>query len=221
MIVIDTDLRDFLDQHVGWYWGYGAALACVGHLLSGCLAKIYLASSQARADCQPEGSHPDVDRNWSSEQLSFVHDAVDLTRLQKIGELLPHSIAMQLLRVCWENPGNAYNCGNCEKCLRTMIALEALGHGGKCPSFSDSINLRAVRRLSFGNEVVRGMHVENLNMLEQTGRSPALASALRKALQSKQVVRKMVRPVYLKLLNAWLLFQRTVLPQPRWPEQSQ
>src|SRR5690606_18532962 len=41
---------------------------------------------------------------------------------------------------CWRDP-RAYNCGKCEKCLRTMIMLELNGHLERCATLPTELNL--------------------------------------------------------------------------------
>ena len=47
------------------------------------------------------------------------------------------------LRVCWKNVGNKVNCGRCEKCVRTMLALEACGKLGCFSGFDHGRGLIA------------------------------------------------------------------------------
>jgi hypothetical protein len=58
--------------------------------------------------------------------------------------LSSHSEVLARLRVCWENLGN-YNCGLCEKCIRTMLGLRAIGVD-RCPTFPDTLTPELVRQ---------------------------------------------------------------------------
>jgi hypothetical protein len=69
------------------------------------------------------GTHPGLDPLWSTETLEFVHDSALRGRLPKIALVATNPVARRTLRVCWHNPDDAYNCGRCEKCLRTMAGL--------------------------------------------------------------------------------------------------
>jgi hypothetical protein len=103
----------------------------------------------------PWGSHPQLDPLWSSSAVTFEHHGHDATRPEKVASIAGNDAAMAHLRVCWENPGNAYNCGRCEKCLRTMINLHAVGAGARCRTLPSALPLEAVRglRLSHGGQV--------------------------------------------------------------------
>ncbi len=204
VIEIETNLRQFLDRHVSWYWGHGPGLACVGHLLSGGFRRIYLASNQSVTNHTPVGSHPDLDPCWSSRSLEFIYDASKATRFEKLRRLVSENTVKDHLRVCWRNPGNVYNCGKCEKCLRTMVALEALGVLVDVRTFPGEVDCRAVGRMLIDHGVVRSMHEENLRALQQSGRNPELAAALERVLRSPQRTRRYARGLWLKIYNLWL-----------------
>ena len=137
--------RDFADAHgvdlipvrtnvraltAGIDWGryaHGPCLAAIGHVLSPLLHTVYIASSYWFTTLKPWGSHPDIDGRWSSERLEFVHHGLDATRAEKIRRIANSEVALRTLRVCWRNRDNEFNCGRCEKCVRTMFALSCCG----------------------------------------------------------------------------------------------
>lgn len=149
LIEVETNLRDFTDQHGAWGEKiHGAALASVGLLLDSLLERIYVPSTNAYADLFPWGSHPLVDPLWSTEVIQFIHDGCEASRFEKVAAIAGNDHALSTLRVCWENRNGAYNCGQCEKCLRTMTTLEILGALNKCPTFSVvPFNLESIRQL--------------------------------------------------------------------------
>jgi len=84
---------------------------------------------------------------WSTEGLEIVDDGGRFSRLEKTRRIAHHPLVRRSLRVCWENPGGAYNCGRCRKCLMTMAALEALGVRKKITSFPAEFDLGAMSSL--------------------------------------------------------------------------
>jgi hypothetical protein len=70
------------------------------------------------------GSHPDTDPLLSSDWTAVFHDEI-MSRTRKVAIIAESGIGLDQLRVC--NRLSDYNCGSCEKCLRTMASLEALG----------------------------------------------------------------------------------------------
>ena len=64
--------------------------------------------------------------------------------MDKLRVIIQYPEAFSRLRVCWQNTGN-YNCGVCEKCVRTMLALRALGVD-RCAMFSEILTPELVRQ---------------------------------------------------------------------------
>ena len=50
-----------------------------------------------------------------------------VSRPTKVRRLVEAGVDLNELRVC--NRFTDFNCGRCEKCLRTMVALEVMGTG--------------------------------------------------------------------------------------------
>ena len=68
-----------------------------------------------------------LDPLWSTEAVEIVHDGCGQTRVEKIKYISQNETVMKNLRYCWENRDVEYNCGKCEKCLRTATCLEIAG----------------------------------------------------------------------------------------------
>lgn len=145
LLEIETDVRDALDIH--WEHYHGCALAAIGHLLRYQVGTVLIPASYTFGDQVPWGSHPALDHLWSSERVRFVHDGASMTRFARTEEISRSDVALQHLRVCWQNPDGAYNCGRCPKCLRTMIALRVCGALERCVTLPDELDLAAVRKL--------------------------------------------------------------------------
>ena len=154
LIEVKTDLRSRLDRNrLNWgLQGHGALLAHVGIALSTVVEKIYVPSSYTADQLHPWGTHPDLDGHWSSDAVEFVHDGVEASRAAKMEKFIEQDAAMNNLRVCWWNQGNAYNCGECEKCLRTMINLYIAGGLERCATLPDKISIEAIDRLHFNRD---------------------------------------------------------------------
>ena len=126
----------------GWRWYFGAALVAIAYALAPNHSKIFIASGHAYRDLPPCTTHALLDPLWSTETLQIVHDGGE-TRINKLRVLVRHPEALARLRVCWENQGN-YNCGVCEKCIRTMLGLRAFGVE-RCAAFPDTLTPELVR----------------------------------------------------------------------------
>jgi len=160
----------------GWEMYHGVAMAAVAHALAPNHRKIYIASSNSYADQHPWGSHPLLDPLWSTEPVQIVHDGGE-TRMDKLRVVVQYPEALKRLRVCWENP-ETYNCGNCEKCVRTMLALRALGVD-RCAAFPDTLTPKLVRRQQLHQD-----SMESWRKILSSDLPPAYHDAVKSAIHS-------------------------------------
>jgi len=98
--------------------------------------------------------------------------------LKKVAFIADSDTALRFLRVCPEVGDGEYNCGRCEKCVRTMINLELEGKLGQCPTFDQPLEARSIRRLR-AKDTNRGYYRENLAALKEQGIRPDLQRALK------------------------------------------
>jgi hypothetical protein len=153
LIVVRTNVRDVSNRYADWGMYHGAALAMVGHALSSVLGTCIVAATYTYANMPCRGSHPLLDPLWSSETMSFVHDGLEANRMQKLALIAGNEAALSTLRVCWSSE-QEYNCGHCEKCLRTMIALLALGKLDACPTLPHRIDPALIRRIVLNGDSI-------------------------------------------------------------------
>ena len=179
LVVVETNVRSLSDPIASWDLYHGGPMAGVGLALGGLLHRVVVASSYAYQDLHPWGSHPLLDSCWSNEGVEFVHDGCEATRLQKVRRISTSEIALASLRVCWENEDTQYNCGRCEKCVRTMLALHVAGALDRCSTFAQPLSTQAVRRITVGSENGAIFLRELLSTVEASSRDADLAAALR------------------------------------------
>jgi hypothetical protein len=155
VIVVRTNVKDHLLRYTHWDFSHRAALASVALCLEGSISKCIIASTCSYAELHPWGSHPILDPLWSTESLQFLHDGTEALRVDKLPLIADSKLAMKYLRAC-DNPSSSGHCGECEKCLRTMVGLHVIGRLADCPlccrfrrvawAFRD--NFARVRRLA-------------------------------------------------------------------------
>jgi hypothetical protein len=109
-------------REYNWEKTHGLAMAGVAHFLRD-YGEIYIASSYQNRDDIPYGSRWDLDPHFSSRTHQFYHIGENLLRKTKIQIIEKSPIVRQHLRVCWEGNEARVNCGQCEKCLRTILLL--------------------------------------------------------------------------------------------------
>jgi len=186
LIPVYTNIRYLHDDWTFWYDAYmGAALAAVAHALIKRLTIVSIASDYDIPNLRPHGSHPLVEPNFSSYDLRIKYDGITLSRLAKTRLVADWQVALQNIRVCnkteYYRPG-MLNCGQCEKCIRTMLALlasDALKKTGAFPQTDVSEGLvRANVRL---NDRIAPFYEELIVPLEEKGRDD-LARAIKRKL---------------------------------------
>jgi hypothetical protein len=185
LIEIETNIHVISDPHLSWEFYHGPALASSALLLAPQFKKIYIPSSHSYSQLFPWGSHPIVDPLWSTEELEIVHDGCEASRVQKVLQVASSDVALRTLRVCWENRYGAYNCGECDKCLRTMVSLQIAGALDRCATFDRSLDLTVLARLCLPDENSRGFMQENLVVLSARNSDEQLVQALRDCLEGR------------------------------------
>jgi hypothetical protein len=188
LIEFDVSIRPFSDRFLSWDMYHGAALGVVAHALNGVATEILVPATMAFIDdLNGWGSHPLTDPLWSSDTVRLRHDGAEFQRVEKIRYLSEHEIAMHNLRVCWENPDEAYNCGHCSKCVLTRVGLRCVGASGRCttlpagvePSDLTSVSIRREGHQDMNRAVVES-YVEALTNGPE--RAPELLDALTRML---------------------------------------
>jgi hypothetical protein len=103
--------------------------------------------------------------------MRIEHQGVALSRLAKTKLIADWDIGLQSIRVCTSNPEEMVNCGKCEKCIRTMTALVALGVLDKCDSFLETdVSSKLLSGVRIKNDYLAVFYSMLIDPLEQRGR---------------------------------------------------
>lgn len=147
LLVLQSNARLLYgSDKVKWSFYHGTVLASVSVALGNALHTVLIPASHTYEQLQPWGTHPLLDPLWSTHATRIIHDGAEATRSQKVMEWICGSEpALRSLRVC-PSPGDDYNCGRCEKCLRTMIPIYLAGKLGSSPVFPSALSLEAMER---------------------------------------------------------------------------
>jgi hypothetical protein len=110
------------------------------------------------------GSHPLTDPLLGSDWTEVLYDET-AARTRKLAYIAESKIGLDQLRVC--NVRSDYNCGTCEKCLRTMVTMEILGAvSAALPPFHP----RMIRAIKLWNRPQHGFWQSILDLARQRGR---------------------------------------------------
>lgn len=134
LIVLATNLRD---TGVRQPWGrvmHGPALGGVGLLLGNRWKTALLSAWCCYEDTDPWGSTALTDPFFTATATQTRHYGGGHDRFDKLAFLVRFPIVLDTLHVCWQERSDG-NCGRCEKCLRTLVALDVLGARERAATF--------------------------------------------------------------------------------------
>lgn len=136
LVPVYTNIRHLCDERALWLdYFFGAVLAGIAHSFAGRIDMMFIGSSYDIPNLHPCGSHPLLDPEYSSYNLRIRHRDYELSRIEKIKVVSKWDVAFNNFRVCLANVPDRLNCGRCEKCVRTMTELTALGLLDKTKAF--------------------------------------------------------------------------------------
>lgn len=219
LLPVYTNIRSLDDSAAMFTINHGAILGAVAHAFSDRLSTVCFSSSDSipglryvkSLTFKPHGSHPLLDPLFRSSELRIRHDGITMSRLDKTRLLADWGSALDNIRVCGPNwPGD--NCGKCEKCVRTMLALLAAGVLDRSGAFPfddvsaelvDSVN---IKRPVFGY-AVEDDYLELLPALGRMGRmdlTRAIEDLLKRSRRRRRKLVSVLREIDREHLNGIL-----------------
>lgn len=169
---VDTNIRH-LDDTSG-FWGEefnGAALAACAHAISGLGKHFYLSSDATNlidnTYIQPYGNHVALTHCYSSYNIELHQYLTHLTsRIKRLEKICEYPQLLESLRVCYVPPAKTLNCGKCEKCVRTMLALNSFGKLDSNAPFGQKLTPELVKSIVIESDVAEIMYKELLESYE-------------------------------------------------------
>ena len=189
LIIGATNLREFVNS-TDWTNSHGPALIASALFFKKQWSEFYIPSSYTGTTYPKWGTHPRLDGLLSTRSLRFIHHGDQLDRLHKLESILKSPLAplsYDRLRVCWNQEIGLRNCGTCEKCIRTITALEVLGQLHHISTFArpfstelfSTLSLRTHQSRLFATELIAEAGIHNRS---------DIARALTKALKRHRSV---------------------------------
>ena len=147
LLPIETNAREWTDsRRISWEFAHGMVLCAIGQALG--MSRVYIPSSHSYDQLFPWGTHPLTDPMWGTECCEIVHDGAASSRGEKIRDLIQGGFTDNL-QVCWRATGG--NCGECSKCVRTMVAAHLLRSQIRTlPAFGGPATLKRMRATDEG-----------------------------------------------------------------------
>jgi hypothetical protein len=218
LIPTSTNLIKVFNEVVHWEYQWEAsALAAVAHTLAGRLSHLTIASTNDIGTMIPLGSHPVLDPYYSSRDLCIRHEGITLSRFAKTKLVAEWDTALQNLRVCNKIPygqkthQGTLNCGKCEKCIRTMLGLVALGALDRTRAFPcTEVSADLVRTIPYFSPLIRyRFYLDMVEPLRQKGREDlarAIEDLIRRSrpMEVVDILKGKLVEVDRRYLNGWL-----------------
>jgi hypothetical protein len=181
LIPVYTNIRHLCDERDLWLDKFfGAVLASIGHAFASRLDLVYIASSYDIPNLVPCGSHPLLDPEYSSFDLRIKLLGLALSRMEKLRLVADWDVALQNFRVCLANVADRLNCGKCEKCVRTMTELIAIGALDKTRAFDENdVTPELFSRFKITIRHRAPFYEEMLPLLKQRGRDDLVRTITR------------------------------------------
>lgn len=186
LVQVFTNIRHLCDERALWLDAfYASVLAAMAHAFEGRINMLSIGSSNEIAHLHPCASHPLLDPQYSSYGVRILHRDLEISRMEKIKVVSQWEPAFQNFRVCLANVPNDLNCGKCEKCVRTMIELEALGLLHKTKAFeADEVLPEDIAPFDIRIRLRPPYYIPLVPLLREKGRGD-LADIIEKKLEGK------------------------------------
>jgi hypothetical protein len=187
VITVESNIRDLIEPIIPWDYTHGGCLTALGLALRKKINTVFIASSYAYTQLFPWGSHPTTDHFWNTETIQFHHDGANVNRFEKVRYISNYPVVQDNLRVCYRNKKDKYNCGTCDKCIRTMIALHISGTLNQSKTFPHNIDPALIRHMKIDGEHGAMFQEENFAELRARNTDPELQDALQEALMHTKI----------------------------------
>lgn len=185
LIRVKTNIRDTFEQYFNWDMSHEFALASVSLFLSRGFKEIYMSCGQTGKNAVHHYMTPELDKLWSTETMKINHYGCSADKINKLKFLSKFKIVMETLRVCWVNKNGQYNCCECEKCFRNMLALYVSDSLEKCLTFEKPINYNKLKNIKVNSYVLK-YFISLLKALKKKNDRSEIRYALEECIWSNQ-----------------------------------
>jgi hypothetical protein len=131
LLPLETNLVSVIIPRMRFAHFYGPVLIGAAHVFGNLFKHFFISSSSDywQIKSWTSSSDPTSDPLLSTDTLDIMNYGATHRRVEKIKEISDWKLAQKHLRVCPPNGLDIeiLNCSRCEKCVRTMIPIYALG----------------------------------------------------------------------------------------------
>jgi hypothetical protein len=180
---VETNLREMSDPLIRWEAHNPTALAAVALFFEESFDRILITGESDHETQVPIGVSRMTNQLLGTERLELTEAGSRFPRVERLRQIVDHPAVRRTLRVCWENPGGAYNCGRCRKCMWAMISLESIGARERMETFPETLDLSALEDVKITQPIHLVFWEELLDLAEREDR-PDLAGPVRPLVES-------------------------------------
>lgn len=171
IVPLITNLRH-LDERLRFFpeLSAGFDLAACSMVFSSQFRTVQLATAGERLSDTvqvPMSLNPIIPLYLQSAFMQIRSPYVEISRFDRLRLIARNKTAVSALRVCFFSDDQALNCGKCEKCIRTMLALHLLNSDASAV-FPRSLQASDIDQISIESETVAAFHEEILNQLKSS-----------------------------------------------------
>ncbi len=183
LVQLTTNLRTWSDPRHPWFGGYreialAAAEAALAPTLEWCAMPGKPYPSPLIQETLSRGSET------PAKCTGIVPVAEEIDRIAAVQQAAADRDALHSLWVCDDPRNHGSNCGQCLRCLETMVLLQAEGVLDHCPAFRSRLDLHRLRRLVPSHPRTRETFHAAIERLQVRGTDPLLAGVLRTVLET-------------------------------------
>ena len=194
LVPVATNLRQTRWNQALWQQvSHGSALASIALLFERHFKEVFIPSSHGNyARLGSWGSHPLSDPLFSTSKTSLIHDGDGINRFDKTLFLGQYDLVLRNLHVCIRGKDakgqDETNCSHCEKCYRTMIALELDNKLDQSILFDKSkFNIADIKFAYVTNKGTETDYVIMETYAKEKGRDD-IADGIRKCIRRSKVI---------------------------------
>ena len=185
LVKVKTNIRETFDQYFDWDMSHEFAIASIALFLRKGFKEIYASCGLPNKNTDHHFMRPDLEPLWSSEHMKIIHYGCNADKIIKAGFLSNYKLVMESLKVCWVNKNQAYNCCECEKCFRNMLALYVSNSLEKCKTFDKSLNLYKLKNIRISEYCLK-YFIAVLEVLKRKNENSTVRFALEECIRNNQ-----------------------------------
>lgn len=205
VVVVRSNGR-VLDPRVRFWWDHAqtATWSAMVHVFSDHISRVVIGVDEAIGHPdQLHGSDPALDPFFESSHLQLWHGIRRPPREERVAMVAADG-GLPTLQVCNRPPDDwrPLNCGECEKCLRTMTQIESIGRLGEAAGFPDTLTPARLRAVTAHDWATVLYYLRLVPALEARGRHDLVVAIQAMARRHRKVqLRGLVREADRRILG--------------------